>query len=370
METLSQIQGYPIAASMLESDVLGARHLQPGLRLDQLLAEGRVIWVGRGALGRRNGKVAFYLRDRLPHLDPQSESDLPDMPIHQAIQLHLQRRGASFFADIFGAAGGQDMADVIDALWDLVWAGLVTNDSLHPLRAHLRTRRFRQARSRNPRFPPDTAGRWSLVSHPEAPNPVSVTERYAAWGAQLLDRHGIVTRSVVAHEGIPGGFTALYPVLARMEETGKIRRGYFVEGLGGAQFALPGAVDRLREESDPHLIILASSDPANPYGAAIPWPKMEHVRLSRAAGCFVALWDGELTAFLDHRRLTTVPSDDLDPNILAEELAKLAKRNRRFRIDRIDGIVASDHSLAGPLADRGFVVSPKGLAFPPTTTRY
>lgn len=370
METVCQIQGYPIAASMLESDVLGARHLNPALRLDQLLAEGRVIWVGRGALGRRNGKIAFYLRDRLPHLDPGPESDLPDTPIHHAIRLHLERRGASFFADIFRAAGGQDLPEVIDALWDLVWAGLVTNDSLLPLRAHLRTRRFRRTPTRNPRFPPDTAGRWSLVSHPEEANPVTPTERYAAWGAQLLDRYGIVTRSVVAHEGIPGGFTALYPVLARMEETGKVRRGYFIEGLGGAQFALPGAVDRLREESDPRLIVLASSDPANPYGAAVPWPRLEEVRFARAAGCFVTLWNGELVAFLDHRRLTTIPSGDLEPQILAEGLAKLAERSRRFRIDRIDGTVASDHPLAVPLADQGFVVSPKGLAFPPSTPRY
>ena len=370
LETISQIQGYPLPASMLESDILAARHSEPARRLDQLLAEGRVIWVGRGALGRRDGKVALYLRERLPQLDPGPESDVPDLPVHQAILRHLQTRGASFFGDIFAATGGVDLAEAIDGLWDLAWAGLVTNDSLHPLRAHLRARRPRQTRGRNLTFPPDTAGRWSLVSHQDEPPPVSPTEQYAAWGAQLLDRYGIVTRSVVAHEGIPGGFTALYPVLARMEETGKVRRGYFVEGLGGAQFALPGAVDRLREEAEPRLVIVASSDPANPYGAALGWPKLDEVRLARAAGCYVALWNGELAAFLDHRRLTTLPSGDLPLPVLAEGLAKLARRARRFRIDRIDGAVASDADLAGPLADHGFVVSPKGLAFPPTVARY
>ena len=251
-----------------------------------------------------------------------------------------------------------------------MWAGLITNDSIHPLRARLRVRRFRQSRGRKLVFPPDTAGRWSLVSHLKEPNPVSSTEKYAAWGAQLLDRYGIVTRSVVASEGIPGGFTALYPVLARMEETGRARRGYFVEGLGGAQFALAGAVDRLREETDPRMVILAASDPANPYGAAISWPKLEEARLARAAGCYVALWNGELAALLDHRRLTVLEAGEGGAEALAEGLASLAGRSRRFRIDRINETPAADHPLAGPLGDQGFVISPRGLAFPPDPRRY
>ena len=370
IETISQMQGYPVPASMLEGDVLAARHLQPALRLDQLLAEGRVIWVGRGSLGSRDGKVALYLREQFPQLDPGTPEDLPDLSLHGAIRNHLERRGASFFADIFRAAGGPDLPEAVDALWDLVWAGLITNDSIHPLRARLRVRRFRQSRGRKLVFPPDTAGRWSLVSHLKEPNPVSSTEKYAAWGAQLLDRYGIVTRSVVASEGIPGGFTALYPVLARMEETGRARRGYFVEGLGGAQFALAGAVDRLREETDPRMVILAASDPANPYGAAISWPKLEEARLARAAGCYVALWNGELAAFLDHRRLTVLEAGEGGAEALAEGLASLAGRSRRFRIDRINETPAADHPLAGPLGDQGFVISPRGLAFPPDPRRY
>ncbi len=371
LDTIARIQDHPIPASVLESEVLAVRHLRPAPRLDQLLAEGRVIWVGRGALGHRNGKVALYLRERFRQLYPGPGSDPPNRPVHQAIRHHLEHRGASFFGEIYRSLEGEDPEDAIEALWDLVWAGVVTNDSLHPLRAHLRRRRIRRRRpGRKLVFPPDTAGRWSLVSHPGDTHAISSTEQYAAWGAQLLDRHGIVTRSVVAFEGIPGGFTALYPVLARLEETGKARRGYFVEGLGGAQFALPGAVDRLRAKDEPRLVILAATDPANPFGAALPWPRRPNVRFARSAGCHVVLWNGDLGAFLDHRRLTVVGGDDLSSEHLAEGLAVLATRLPRLRIDLIDDQPANEHSLAGALADQGFVVGPKGLLFPPTSRRY
>ena len=371
LSTVARIQGYPIPASVLETEVLAARHLRPGPRLDQLLAEGRVIWVGRGALGQRNGKVTLYLREKFRQLDPRPPSDPPDLAIHQAIRHHLERRGASFFADIYGELAGVDLAEAIDALWDLVWGGIITNDSLHPLRAHLRRRPTRRSRpGPNLVFPPDTAGRWSLVPRPREDQAVSSTEQYAAWGAQLLERHGVVTRSVVAHEGIPGGFTAIYPVLARLEETAKARRGYFVEGQGGAQFALAGAVDRLREKAEPKLVILAATDPANPYGAALPWPRRADVRFARSAGCYVVLWNGDLTAFLDHRRLTVVDQHDLSPQHLAEGLALLATRRPRLRIDVIDDQPATEHALAQTLGDHGFVVSPTGLLFPPTSRRY
>nr|MDE0500449.1 DEAD/DEAH box helicase [bacterium] len=368
--TIAQIQGCPVPASMLESDILAARHSNPTPRLDQLLAEGRLIWVGRGSLGRRDGKVALYLRDRFSQLDPGGPEDPPDQPLHRAIREHLDRRGASFFAEILQAAGGEDLPDVVDALWDLVWAGLVTNDSLHALRAHLRARRSPTGRRRNMAFPPDTAGRWSLVPDVSGEGSLPATEHYAALGIQLLDRHGIVTRSVVAAEGIRGGFTGIYPVLARLEETGKSRRGYFIEGLGGAQFALAGAVDRLREESEPRLVVLAATDPANPYGAAIPWPKLPDVRFARAAGCYVALWNGELAAFLNHRRLTVRDLDDLTPETLAEGLAKLGSRHRRFRIDRINELPAGEHPLSAALQGEGFAVSLKGLGLPAKARRY
>ena len=219
-------------------------------------------------------------------------------------------------------------------------------------------------------FPPDTAGRWSLVPNRPGESPPSPTEHYAALGIQLLDRHGIVTRSVVTAEGIPGGFTGLYPVMARLEETGKSRRGYFIEGLGGAQFALAGAVDRLREESEPRLVVLAATDPANPYGAAIPWPKLPEVRFARAAGCYVALWNGELAAFLNHRRLTVRDLGGLSSQTLAEGLANLGSRQRRFRIDRINDLPAAEHPLAVALQGEGFAMSLKGLGLPPSSRRY
>ena len=368
--TISQIQGYPVPASMLESDILAVRHPRPSGRLDQLLAEGRVIWMGKGALGRRDGKIALYLRDQFSQLDSGPSADPPDQPLHQAILGHLERRGASFFGEIFHAAGAEEVSEVLDSLWDLVWAGLVTNDSLHPLRAHLHARRSPTGRRRKVSFPPDTAGRWSLLPRQPVSAPVSDTEQYASWAAQLLERHGIVTRSVVASEGLPGGFTALYPVLRRMEETGKARRGYFTEGLGGAQFALAGAVDRLREEPEPALVILAATDPANPYGAALSWPKLPEVRFARAAGCHVALWGGRLAAFLNHHRLAVLESSGIPQETLADGLATLAGRSRRFRINRINQMPAAEHPLADALTNRGFVISLTGLAFPPSLRRY
>ena len=369
-ETISQIQGCPIPASALESDVLAVRHRRAAPRLDRLLAQGKVIWVGRGSLGRRDGKVALYFRERFAQLDIGPDPDPPDLPIHRAIRDHLRSRGASFFPEIHRACGDPDLTNAVDALWDLVWAGVVTNDSLHPLRAHMRVRRTSPGSRRKPVFPPDTAGRWSLVPRRGDADPISPTEQYAAWAAQLLERHGIVTRSVVASEGVPGGFTGLYPVLAHMEEAGKARRGYFVEGLGGAQFALAGAVDRLREESDPRLVILAATDPANPYGAALSWPKLPEVRLRRAAGCHVVLWKGELGAFFDHRRLTVLNAHGLRPETLAEGLARLGARPRRLRIDLIDERPATEHPLADHLVEQGFVTSPRGLAFPPSSRHY
>ncbi len=368
--TIARLQGSPVPASALEDHVLALRHSHPAAGLDQLLAEGRVVWVGMGALGRRDGKVALFLRDHFARLDRGPGADLPDQRVHRAIHQHLHRRGASFFADIFAAAGGEDLVEVVDALWDLVWTGWVTNDSLHPLRAHMRARRIRSARPRRSSFPPETAGRWSLVRPEGEADAVSPTEKYAAWASQLLDRHGIITRSVVAAEGIAGGFTALYPVLARLDETGKVRRGYFIEGLGGAQFALAGAVDRLREEEDPRLVVLAATDPANPYGAALPWPKPSEARFARAAGCHVLIWHGELAAYLDHHRLTVRETGGLPTEALAEGLARLAGRSRRFRINRINEQPASEHPLAEALAAGGFVTSLKGLAFPPSVRRY
>src|SRR5262249_44338812 len=212
----------------------------------------------------------------------------------QRIRDHLAARGASFFREIFQAAGGPTDAFVLDALWDLVWSGEVTNDTLTPLRLRL----LRRSKSRRPlnltrTGPPEAAGRWSLV-----PPAATGTDRSHALALSMLERHGVVTRESVLGENVPGGFAAVYPVLRAMEEAGKIRRGYFVEGLGAAQFALPGAVDRLRAErtpiEGPSVLLLSAADPANPYGATLAWPKPAgSTKLQRAGGAYVVLVDGE-----------------------------------------------------------------------------
>ena len=183
------------------------------------------------------------------------------------------------------------------------------------MRAFINTRKSRSSGrpSLSNRFPAHAGGRWSLTSHLLTETPTD-TERKAAWANLLLDRHGLVTRGTVLAEGYPGGFSALYPVLSHLEETGRIRRGYFVEGLGGSQFALPGAVDRLRHEAQPHLVALAATDPANPYGAEIAWPDSGQGRLARDAGAYVLLYGGQLVGFVDRGRkgLSLI---DVDPSL-------------------------------------------------------
>ena len=229
---------------------------QPRL-LDELGALGEVAWVGRGSLGRDDGRIALVRpgREILRPIGLPDGTERPADPRHDAIREHLTRRGASFYRELYAAAGGGTDRDVLDALWDLVWAGEVTNDTFAPLRA-LRWKRTGSANgSRRPvrpgrltsLGPPEAAGRWSLVDGGPAPVP---TERLHALSLALLERHGVLTREAVAAEGIDGGFSAVYPVLRAMEEAGRIRRGYFVDGLGAAQFALAGALDRLRAVRD------------------------------------------------------------------------------------------------------------------------
>ncbi len=360
-DAIRRIQGAEIAASVLIRDVVPQRVHEPDALADQLMLEGELVWAGRGPLGGREGRVALYFRDQLPLLWQPPGGDLPDDATHHRLRSHLAERGASFFQDLYGAAGGGDPLEVIDALWDLVWAGEVTNDTLAPLRALLMNRTRQPTGRPNLRsgFPAHSAGRWSLIAVPPQP----ATIRAAALAEQLLDRHGIVTRSAVAAEQIPGGFAGLYPVLTHLEEIGRIRRGYFVEGLGGAQFASPGAVDRLRSDPDTGLIALAAADPANPYGAALAWPETADVALARNAGSYVFLLDGRLAGYLERggKRLTLL---DIDPdryNEFARELAKVAARHRRFVVETIGAEPASFSRMAPALSEWGFVPALRGL---------
>jgi ATP-dependent Lhr-like helicase len=291
---------------------------------------------------------------------------MPDSPESAAIVEFLADRGASFFHDIYNGTGGGDPLAVLDHLWDLVWRGHVTNDTLAPVRALIQQRSTK--RSGRPglssQFPPQAAGRWSLTSHLMRGEP-DETERHAAWAHLLLDRHGIVTRTSILSEGYPGGFSALYPVFSHLEETGRVRRGYFVEGLGGSQFALPGAVDRLRADPAGELIVLAATDPANPYGAALPWPEVEGTRLARDAGAYVFLWAGGLIGYLDRgrRHLTVLAEDSSTYGNVGRALSEIAARHRRTTVNTVNGMPAPRSPLAPALAEWGFAAAPRGLTY-------
>jgi ATP-dependent Lhr-like helicase len=382
-EVVDQLAGVPIPASVLERDVLPARipGYQPGL-LDELGSLGEVAWVGRGSLGRDDGRIVLVRpgRELLRPLDQPDGPPPPAGPRHDAIRAHLAARGASFYRELFAAAGGGKDRDVLDALWDLVWSGEVTNDTFAPLRA-LRWKRTGgsggPSRPRGGRLtalgPPEAAGRWSLVT----PVTASATERFHAQALALLERHGVLTREAVAAEGIEGGFSAVYPVLRAMEEAGRIRRGYFVDGLGAAQFALSGALDRLRaarEGAEPssngEVYLLAAADPANPYGAALSWPRRgesDRRPLQRAAGAYVVLVDGIAALYLERggATLQTLPaSDDPGTGATAARALRGLVVDGRFRelvIRKIDGEDVAGSSFRSTLLDAGFVTGYRGL---------
>jgi ATP-dependent helicase Lhr and Lhr-like helicase len=362
LEVIQRLQGADVPASSLERDVLASRVIDAPGELDRLMLEGEVVWVGRGSIGPRDGRLALYLRSQLPLLHLPLPGDPPAEPVHDAIRAHLEQRGASFFADIYAAVGGGDLDAALEALWDLVWAGEITNDTLAPVRAFL----SRHGRSGRPRtlpssFPPHAAGRWSLVAH-LVTGPASDTARAAAWATQLLDRHGVVTRATVSAEGIPGGFSGLYPVLSQMEESGRVRRGYFIEGQGGAQFATPGAVDRIRSTAPDGHLALATTDPANPYGASLPWPEAT-TRLARSAGTYVLLGDGELAGYVERNgRAVTLWGRALErPEETAAALAEVASRHSRFTIENVNDDPAGSSPLAEALLGTGFAPAVKGL---------
>jgi ATP-dependent Lhr-like helicase len=291
---------------------------------------------------------------------------MPDTPEAASIVEFLASRGASFFRDIYLGSGGGDPVALLDHLWDLVWTGHVTNDTLAPVRALIQQRSSK--RSGRPgissQFPPHAGGRWSLTEH-LVTGDVTETERHAAWAHLLLDRYGVVTRTAILSESYPGGFSALYPVLSHLEETGRVRRGYFVEGLGGSQFALPGAVDRLRTDPNGELVVLAATDPANPYGAALPWPDVEGTRLARDAGAYVFLWAGELIGYLDRgrRHLTVLLEDSSTYGNVGRALSEIAARHRRTTVNTVNGTPAPRSPLAPALAEWGFATAPKGLTY-------
>ena len=361
LEVVFQLQGLALPATVIERDILGARVAGYSPRLlDELVSMGEVVWVGRGPLGASDGRVALYLRGDAPRLVPEPVNPPAD-ELQGRLRDHLRARGASFFRDLYGACGGGDEEAMLDALWDLVWSGEVTNDTFAPLR--LLGPKIRRA-ARGPRLPrltqPRASGRWSLVAElvgSGAPQ----TERLHAEAGVLLQRHGVLTREAVIGEGWPGGFASLYPVLRAMEESGRIRRGYFIERLGGSQFALPGAVDRLRSlrESDGAVVALAACDPANAFGSVLPWPRSDG-RMARAAGAYCVLEGGELVIYLERGGRSLLTTGAVRSEHLRALVAAAAGAGR-VEIQRVDGVGVMESPLAALLREAGFTSTHRGL---------
>ncbi|WP_436760708.1 Lhr family helicase [Streptosporangium sp. V21-05] len=397
---IEQLQGAAVPASALETLILPSR--VPGYDpsfLDELTASGEVIWVGQGSLPGGDGWVSLYFADTAPLLMP-GPADITLTPVHEAVLEVLGGGGALFFREL-GARVGVPLAGAVPddralsaAVWDLVWSGRITGDTLAPLRAVLGTGRpaHRPAPTRRRRAvlptrsgPPTVGGRWwALPALAE-----DGTQRAHAQAEVLLERHGVVTRGAVTSERLPGGFAAVYQVLRAFEESGRCRRGYFVEGLGGAQFALPGAVDRMRAPTRPdaapapdpwstrkperaggdarRAVVLASADPASPYGAALPWPahpgEVSH-KPGRKAGALVVLVDGHLILYVERggKTLLSFSADErLQPAVDALALAVRDGALGKLTVERADGTAINDSPLGAALESAGFHPTPRGL---------
>jgi ATP-dependent Lhr-like helicase len=453
LDAIEQLQGAPLPASILETEILPARiDFYDPADLDAVTAAGEVVWVGVEPIGERDGRVALYLAEHLPKLLPPVPTGRrlgpsgPHVPIgRRAAPLdpptagpdkarpaspdrdldtretkvleHLQAHGASFFAPLHEAAGAGYPAETVDALWRLAWKGLVTNDTFHALRAFTRARAARQ-KTRRPVHhdaggfrsrrlaPPSAEGRWTLVR--TGPSTTDATRWSAAIAQQLLARHGVVTREGVAAESIPGGFGSVYPVLKTLEETGRVRRGYFVAGLGATQFALPGALDLLRSLRDaggndaPEIAVLAATDPANPYGATLKWPSRRSTQNTqnpqqrpasessassalsvvdsgdagrgptRSVGATVILVDGALGAYLargDRQLAAYLPEAEPQRSRVGRAVSRALIERARAGVDsprgmlieEIDGGPPAAHTLAPYLAEAGFIGGAMGF---------
>jgi ATP-dependent Lhr-like helicase len=357
--------------SLWESEILARRvpQYQPA-QLDQICASGEVVWVGAGL-----DRVAVYYREDAPLLGPPTAGEPLSGPVHDALRAALAR-GAEFWHDLVAAAG-LDPAEALPVLWELVWAGEVTNDAWAPLRAkrrygvpsaERRPRRFSRTRGTGQVA---TAGRWSLAARlfdsdgaPRDRPPLAELR---------LERQGLVTRDGVRAEGIPGGYGAVYGELRALETVGGCRRGYFVEGLGGAQFALPGAVERLRElrrVDDETPLVLAAADPAQPYGGVLSWPKRAAARAARVAGAHVVLMGGQAALYVERGGRSLLPLRDPNAEWLAPALDALvawvrADRGRRLSVERFDGQPVVETDAMPLLVEAGFLAGPRRAVLRP-----
>ncbi|MBK5117571.1 MAG: DEAD/DEAH box helicase, partial [Thermoleophilia bacterium] len=357
--------------------------------LDQLTTGGEIVWIGAGAVGR-SGRVALYFREDVRLAGPppsNAKLDKPADELHHKIRELLTQRPC-FWLDITAEFGEVETEELHAALWDLAWAGEVTNDAFAPLRApRLRAvsrsegRRARRFSSRRAATGQALQGRWSLVSGLLEGAP-SQGPRWRAQAELMLERYGIVTRETVLAEGIPGGFTTLYGELSNLEILGTARRGYFVEGLGGAQFALAGAVERLRSlsQGEGQHLVLAATDPAQPYGTQLPWPKppLREVgpeddeerrggrRPSRVPGAYVLTRDGEPMIYVERGgkgilRLARMDDEQLAAALEALVAAATEGTVPRLGIEKIDGESVFGSGLEPALAEAGFARQPKRM---------
>ena len=364
-EAVRTLEGLPLSFKDLEKSILPTRVSDyRSHRLDALCQMGMLVWVGSGALGTKDGKVALYRRDRISQLLPAPQ--IPDEldPEHRSILDFLQQRGACFFYDLLQATGVKEQR-LLAALWDLVWMGLVSNDSLAPLR------QVGAPKGRRSRAVESAAGRWFLVSSLLYGKP-NDTERLMAWTQTLLERYGIVSREAAVCESIPGGFTPLYQTFKALEESGRVRRGYFVEGLSGAQFAWAQTVDRLRSDPDPNAakepVVLSTVDPANPYGALLPWPSKTG-RPRRASGTRIILVEGHPIFFIDKggKKLISFPKAE-EPDFLEAGLRGLDALTRSIRgkmlhLHELDGLPPMKSPLYSAFKAFGFRDDYHGLMY-------
>jgi ATP-dependent Lhr-like helicase len=432
LDVIEQLQGAPLPASILETEILPARlDAYDPADLDVVMAAGEVVWMGVEPLGEHDGRVALYLADHVEKLLPRSVADglqaVPTSlkagppgtpsrasPTHpplsdreQAIVDVLRSRGASFFGPLHEAVGGGYPAETVSALWSLAWSGLVTNDTFQVVRAFTQStppsrrnrRRLEAAPFRSRRLVPASAeGRWTRVRTADAPVAARMTTKgdraRTVWAnaivQQMLSRYGVLTREAVMSESTPGGFGSCYPVLKAMEEAGRLRRGYFIAGLGATQFALPGALDLLRSLKDtpdqPEIVVMAATDPANPYGSTLKWPAFAakdaaatgHARgaventtsagrgPTRTVGATVILADGALVAYLargDRQLLTWLPESEPQRSQASRAIAgALIERARAggetprgMLIEEIDGGSSTSHPLSPFLVEAGFI---------------
>jgi ATP-dependent Lhr-like helicase len=404
LDVIENLQGAPLPASLLETEILPARIVDyKPADLDTLVAAGEVVWVGLEPLGERDGRVALYLAERmsllLPPKGPGPRAQGPEgeglSEKEVAIVEYLRRGGASFFQTVHDGIGGGYPGETIEALWSLVWRGLLTNDALHALRAYCEKpvgtgrarpvkRAHNQAAFRSRRTTPPTAqGRWSLneAAFDEAR---SVTAWSAAMAQQLLTRYGVVFRETAHAENLPGGFSAVYDVLKAMEESGRVRRGYFAADLGATQFAMPAAVDLLRslrvgaQDGANEVVMLAATDVANPYGALLRWPAApeDGSSLTRSVGARVVMVDGALVAYMRRGNPNVqvmLPEEEPMRSQVARALAEFlvgyvqrgenpeGRGRSSMLIAQVNGVAVAEHPLARYLLEAGFQAAPMGF---------